>query len=359
MPPRIRANLAHIPTYVPGRNIPGAIKLASNEVPHGPLPSVLDAIAEASADINRYPDNGAAALVNRLARRFGVEPDQVAVGCGSVALCEHVLQVACDAGDDVVFGWRSFEVYPIFTEIVGARAITVPLTADHRLDVDGMLAAITPATRLIFACTPNNPTGTALHSAELNRLLDGVPEDVLVVIDEAYREFVDDPDVPDGIAVARDAWARGRDNVAVLRTFSKAYGLAGMRVGYCVAPQPVAEAVRKVYVPFSVNSIAQAAAMASLDAEDELMVRCRAIVAERGRVTEELRAMGYEVPDSQANFVWLPLGPRTKEFNEHCLDHKIVVRAFAVGEPGDGVRVTVSEPAENDTFLATARSFLG
>jgi histidinol-phosphate aminotransferase len=357
MRPRIRANLAHIPTYVPGRNIPGATKLASNEVAHGPLPSVLNAITEASAAINRYPDNGAAALVNRVAQRFGVEPDQVAVGCGSVALCEQVLQITCDAGDEVVFGWRSFELYPIFTEVVGARAITVPLTAEHRLDVDGMLAAITPNTRLIFVCTPNNPTGTAVRTAELNRLLEGAPEDALVVIDEAYREFVDDPDVPDGIAVARDAWARGQQNVAVLRTFSKAYGLAGMRVGYCVAPQPVAEALHKVYVPFSVNSIAQVAAIASLDAEDELMVRCRAIVAERGRVTAELRAMGYEVADSQANFVWLPLGPRTNEFNEHCLDHKIIVRPFVAGGPDDGVRVTVSDPTEDDAFLAAARSF--
>ncbi|HEX7658124.1 MAG TPA: aminotransferase class I/II-fold pyridoxal phosphate-dependent enzyme, partial [Pseudonocardiaceae bacterium] len=237
------------------------------------------------------------------------------------------------------------------------HARKVPLTSDYRLDVDGILAAITPTTRLIFACTPNNPTGTALRTAELAHLLDGVPDDVLVVLDEAYREFVDDPDVPDGITAAREAWSRGRRNVAVLRTFSKAYGLAGLRVGYCVAPEPIADALRKVYVPFAVNSIAQAAAIASLDAESELMTRCRSIIAERGRVTAELRAMGYEVPDSQANFVWLPLRERTTEFNEHCLDHKIVVRAFAAGADSDGVRVTVSEPAENDAFLAAARSF--
>ncbi|HWE88472.1 MAG TPA: histidinol-phosphate transaminase [Pseudonocardiaceae bacterium] len=357
MPPRIRADLAHIPSYVPGRNIPGAIKLASNEVALGPLPSVLDTIAEASATINRYPDNGATALVGRLARRFGVDTEQVAVGCGSVALCEQLLQATCDAGDEVVFGWRSFEVYPIFTQVVGARAVTVPLTADHRLDVDGLLAAITPATRLLFACTPNNPTGTALRSAELARLLDGVPEHVLVVIDEAYREFVSDPDVPDGIAVAKDAWARGQHNVAVLRTFSKAYGLAGLRVGYCVGSPALADALHKVYVPFGVNSLAQAAAIASLDAADELLARCAAVVAERDRVRDELLESGYDIPDTQANFVWLPLGPRTAEFNEHCFDHKIIVRAFVAGAPSDGVRVTIGEPAENDAFLAAARSF--
>ncbi len=160
-------------------------------------------------------------------------------------------------------------------------------------------------------CTPNNPTGTALPEGPLRSFLDAVPADVLVVIDEAYREFVDDPQVPDGVAVTKDAWARGRHNVAVLRTFSKAYGLAGLRVGYCIAPEPVAAALRKVFVPFSVNAIAQAAAIASLDAEDELLARCKQIVAERGRVHAELLAMGYDVPPSQANFVWLPLGDRT------------------------------------------------
>jgi histidinol-phosphate aminotransferase len=350
---RTRADLEQLPAYVPGRTIAGAIKLASNEVAAGPLPSVVAAIAAAGVDVNRYPDSGAAALVTRLATRFDVAEDQLSVGCGSVTLCQQLLQATCTPSDEVVFGWRSFEAYPILTQVVGARAVQVPLTSEYRLDTDAMLAAITPATRLVFACTPNNPTGTALHAAELRRFLDGVPDDVLVVIDEAYREFVDDPDVPDGIEVAKDAWARGHDNVAVLRTFSKAYGLAGLRVGYCVAPTLVTAAVRKTFVPFGVNVLAQVAAIASLDAEDELLVRCRQIVGERGRVRSELLAMGYEVPPSQANFVWLPLGERTMAFNEHSLDQKVIVRAFG----GDGVRVTIGEPAENDAFLAVARSF--
>jgi histidinol-phosphate aminotransferase len=205
----------------------------------------------------------------------------------------------------------------------------------------------------VFVCTPNNPTGTALTEPELREFIDAVPDDVLVVIDEAYREFVDDPDVPDGVDVTTAAWARGRHNVALLRTFSKAYGLAGLRVGYCAAPEPVAAALRKVFIPFSVNSIAQAAAIASLAAADELLARCKQIVAERGRVRAELTRLGYEVPPSQANFVWLPLGERTDAFNEHCMDHKVIVRAFA----GDGARVTIGEPAENDAFLAAAASF--
>jgi histidinol-phosphate aminotransferase len=350
---RIRADLDSLPAYVPGRTVPGAIKLASNEVAAGPLPSVVAAIAAAGADINRYPDSGAGALVARLAQRFGVAEDELSVGCGSVTLCQQLLQATCTHADEVVYGWRSFEAYPILTQVVGARSVRVPLTADHRLDTEAMLAAITPATRLVFACTPNNPTGTPLHDAELRSFLDRVPDDVLVVIDEAYREFVADADVPDGIAVAREAWGRGRHNVAVLRTFSKAYGLAGLRVGYCVAPADVTAAVRKTFVPFGVSSVAQVAAIASLDAEDELMVRCRQIVGERTRVRDELLALGYDVPVTQANFVWLPLGERTAEFNEHALERKVIVRAFA----GDGARVTIGEPHENDAFLAVARSF--
>lgn len=353
MAPRIRADLDSLPGYVPGRNIPGAIKLASNEVSAGPLPSVLAAIAGAGSVVNRYPDNAAVELVDRLANRFGVTSDQVAVGCGSVALCQQLVQVTCHDQDEVLFGWRSFEAYPIVTQVVGARPVTVPLTAEHRLDTDAMAAAMSPATRLVFACTPNNPTGTALRTAELRRIVDAAPPETLVVIDEAYRQFVTDPDVPDAIEFARQAWAEGRPNVAVLRTFSKAYGLAGLRVGFCVASEPVIAALRKIHVPFEVNTVAQVAAITSLDAEEELFARCRQVVAERTRVRDALLAAGYPVPDSQANFVWLPLGERTAAFNEHCLEHKVVVRAFV----GDGARVTIGEPVENDAFLAAARSF--
>jgi histidinol-phosphate aminotransferase len=204
---------------------------------------------------------------------------------------------------------------------------------------------------LVFVCNPNNPTGTAVRSDELVAFLDALPDGVLVALDEAYFEFVTDSTVPDGVALFRNDLSR--DNLAVLRTFSKAYGLAGLRVGYCVAPEPIITALRKVYVPFSVNSLAQVAALASLDVADELLARCQRIAAERDRVQAELIAMGYPVPDSQANFVWLPLGEHTVAFDEHCLDHKVVVRGF----PGAGVRVTVSDPTENEAFLAAASSF--
>jgi len=348
-----RADLDALPSYVPGRSIPGAIKLASNEVSLGPLPSVVKAIADAANGINRYPDSASVELTNRLAAKLGVPPGQLAIGCGSVTVCQQLIQATCTEADAVLFPWRSFEAYPILVQVAGAQQIKVPLTEGHALDLDAMAAAITPNTRLIFVCTPNNPTGTALRRAELERFIDAVPDDTVVVIDEAYREFVDDDDVPDAVELAKEYWARGRDNVVVTRTFSKAYGLAGLRVGYCVAPEPIAEAVRKVYVPFGVNALAQVAAMASLDAEPELLARCRDIVAERGRVRAALLELGYEVPETQANFVWLPLGERTMAFNDHCLSHKIVVRAFA----GDGARVTIGSPDENDAFLAAAEAF--
>ncbi|MQA13460.1 MAG: histidinol-phosphate transaminase [Pseudonocardiaceae bacterium] len=348
MTARTRAALEALPGYVPGRTVTGAIKLASNEVPAGPLPSVVAAIADAGAAVNRYPDTACTALVEALSARLDVPASRLAVGCGSVMLCQQLVQATCTEADEVIFAWRSFEAYPIVTQVSGAQQRTVALRADHVHDLDAMLAAITPDTRLVFVCNPNNPTGTAVRRAELERFLDAVPDGVLVALDEAYREFVSDSDVPDGVELALD-----RDNLAVLRTFSKAYGLAGLRVGYCVASEPVAEALRKVYVPFSVNSVAQAAALASLDAADEMLARCGDIAVERDRVRDALIDAGYEVPESHSNFVWLPLGDRTTAFCEHCLDHKVVVRGFA----GDGVRVTVGSPDENAVLLDAARTF--
>ncbi|GHF59561.1 histidinol-phosphate aminotransferase [Amycolatopsis bartoniae] len=348
MPVQPRADLVSLPDYVAGRTVPGAIKLSSNEVPDGPLPSVATAIAEATTNVNRYPDASVGKLAARLAAKVDLPVERIAVGCGSVSLCHQLMHAMCEPGEEVVYAWRSFETYPIASQIALATQVKVPLDAEHAHDLDAMADAVTPNTRVVLVCNPNNPTGTAKRRAELDRFLDRIPSSVLVVLDEAYREFVSDPEVPDGLD-----YVRARDNVAVLRTFSKAYGLAGLRVGYFVGPAEVAAAIRKVYVPFSVNSLAQIAAMASLDAEDELLARCETIVAERDRVRAELIEAGYDVPDSQANFVWLPLGDAALDFAEHTLTKKVVVRAFA----GDGVRVTISHPEENDLFLHAARSY--
>jgi histidinol-phosphate aminotransferase len=347
---RTRADLEQLPPYVAGRNVPGSVKLASNEVSEGPLPTAVAAINEAAGQVHRYPDMGVSALTDALAEHYDVAPERIAVGCGSVALCEQLVQATCTASDEVVFPWRSFEAYPIITQVVGAQQVRVPLTEVHALDLEAMLAAITPATRLMFVCTPNNPTGTLLRAAELTAFLDRVPSDVLVVLDEAYFEFVDDPEAPDGAEIAK-----ARENVVSMRTFSKAYGLAGLRVGYAIAPPKVAEALRKVTIPFSVNALAQTAAIASLHSPEELHRRCADVISERARVRAKLIELGYEVPETQSNFVWLPMGSRTPEFNEHCLANKVVVRAF--GE--EGARVTIGTPEENDRFLTAAESFRG
>jgi histidinol-phosphate aminotransferase len=345
----IRSDLDTLPAYVPGRTIPGAIKLASNEVSLPPSRAVLDAIAEAAAAGNRYPDLAVTTLTDRLADELGVAAERIAVGCGSVSLCQQLVQATCrEPSDEVVFAWRSFEAYPIVTQIGGATIVTVGLDDEFRHDLDAMAAAVTPRTRLVFVCSPNNPTGTVVTRAELERFLAAVGPDVVVAFDEAYREFVTDPDAADGLALIDR-----HPNLVVLRTFSKAYRLAGMRVGYAVGSAEVATALRKVCSPFSVSSIAQAAAIAALGDKDNLLAACAEVIEERVRVRDALLGAGYVVPPTQANFVWLALGGRTAEFAAHCLEHKVVVRPFQA----DGVRVTVSNRAENDALLAAARAF--
>jgi histidinol-phosphate aminotransferase len=347
----IRADLAGLPAYVPGRVVPGAIKLASNEVALPPPAAVLAAVAEAAAGGNRYPDLAVTGLTGRLAQVLGVDAERVATGCGSVSICQQLVQATClHPEDEVLFAWRSFEAYPIVTQIGGATARTVPLTADFRHDLDAMAAAVGPHTRLVLVCSPNNPTGTVVTRPELERFLAAVGPDVIVAFDEAYHEYVTDPDAADGLALL-DA----HPNLVVLRTFSKAYRLAALRVGYAIAAPEVASALRKVCAPFSVSSVAQAGAIAALEHADELLSACAQVVTERVRVRDALLAAGFTVPPTQANFVWLALGDRTADFAAHCLDHKVVVRPF---HP-DGVRVTVSTPAENDAFLTAATSFPG
>jgi histidinol-phosphate aminotransferase len=351
-----RADLDRLPAYVPGRNpadlarelgMAEAVKLASNEVPYGPLPGVAEAVAAAMTQSHRYPDMATVALRARLAERHGVAADRIATGCGSVALAEHVVRATCLPGDEMVYAWRSFEAYPIIAATAGATSVRVPNTPGHGHDLDALSGAVTERTRLVVVCNPNNPTGTAVRRADLDAFVDRVPENVLVVIDEAYREFVTDDEVPDAIDVYGD-----RPNVAVLRTLSKAWGLAGLRIGFLVASPEVAGAVRKVVTPFSTSVAAQAAALAALDQEAEVHRRCALVIAERDRVTEAVRELVPDVPESQSNFVWLPLGDGAAAFGAACERRGVIVRPF----PGDGVRVTIGTPAENDMFLAAAEA---
>ena len=350
---RLRQVLSRMPDYKPGKPAAApegvtAYKLSSNENPYGPLPSVLGAINDAAATINRYPDMAVVGLRERLGRALGVSSDCIATGTGSVAVLAQIVQAACDAGDEVVFAWRSFEAYPIVTQLAGAEPVMVGLDEQARHRLDAMAAAITDRTRVVLLCTPNNPTGPCVHEDELRQFLDKVPTDVIVVIDEAYVEFVRDPDAVRGLEFWRD-----RANVVVLRTFSKAYGLAGLRVGYAVAHPEVAAAIRKTATPFGVNSIAQVAAVASLDAFDELKERVEAIVDERDRVVQGLTDQGWKLPRTDANFVWFPLGSDSSAFTAACEEAGLMVRQY--GE--DGVRVTIGETEANTRLLEVAEEF--
>ncbi|MEV4240635.1 histidinol-phosphate transaminase [Nocardia sp. NPDC049737] len=348
MTAHIRPDLDSIPAYVPGRNHPGAVKLASNETTFGPLPSAAKAIAEAAELANRYPDNQVTELRAALADFLGVSSANVAVGCGSVALCQELVQITCDAPtDEVLFAWRSFEAYPIVTQVGNATSVRVPLTPEHVHDLDAMVAAVTERTKLIFVCNPNNPTGTAVGEAELVRFLDAVPRHVLIVLDEAYFEYMrlTPEQRPNGVELGRN-----RPNVVVLRTFSKAYGLAGLRAGYAVSDPAVITALMKVHIPFSVNRVVQAAAIASLEARHELLDRTDGLVVERDRIRDALLAAGYEVPPSESNFLWLPLGERSAEYGEVSAEAGVLLRPYGT----DGVRVTAGEPHENEQFLRFA-----
>ena len=351
--PRVRRAVADIPSYVPGRPPrprPGVAtyKLSSNENANPPLPGVVEAAVEATRQMNRYPDMGCTALYDALGRSLGVPPSRLAAGTGSVAVLYHLLQAYCEAGDEVVYAWRSFEAYPIAVSVTGATSVRVPLDAEARHDLYAMAAAVTDRTKVVIVCSPNNPTGPAIRRAELELFLDKVPPRVLVVLDEAYWEFVRSEDPFDGVEIVTR-----RPNVVAMRTFAKAYGLAGFRVGYVVASEEIAAAVRACALPFGVSSVAQAAAVASLDRRAELLERVDGIVAERERVVGALREQGWSVPDAQGNFVWLPLGDRSTAFASAAEERGIMVRPFA----GDGVRVTIGETEANGVLLEVAAAF--
>ena len=348
----LRAAVSALPAYVPGaratRGGAPVAKLSSNESPFDPHPAVLAAAQQAVGKVNRYPDIYAGELVEAVAALHGLGPSSVVAGNGSVAVLAHVLEAVCEPGDEVVFAWRSFEAYPIITAVAGARPVRVPLTEEGRHDLPAMAAAVTTRTRAVLLCSPNNPTGPALRDAELREFLAAVRDDVLVVLDEAYAEFVRDPGAADGRGLL-ETWP----NLVVLRTFSKAYGLAGLRVGYALAATRLAAGIRAVSTPFGVNAVAQAAAVAALGVRRELLGRVSELVAERTRVTDVLAGLGHRVPDPQGNFVWLGLAQRSAAFAEHARAAGVLVRPV----PGEGVRVTVGERGENDAFLSAVRDW--
>lgn len=336
----VRADISEIPSYIPGKRLADALKLSSNEVTHPPLPAAVAAMAEAATTANRYPDMGATDLIHAIAKHLKLRPEQVAVGCGSSALCQQLVQITCTTGDEVVFPWRSFEAYPIFARVAGATPRPVPLTADHRVDLPALAAAITPATRLVFVCNPNNPTGTTITKQEFEEFMAVVPPTTLVALDEAYFEFVRTQDTPMGTEVVVK-----HENVVALRTFSKAYGLAGVRVGYAFGNPAIIAALNKVAIPFGVSAVAQAGAIASLAGAAQLLERTNETVSERDRVA---RAIGA-IP-SEANFVWIPT-ETAATLAQQLANQGVIVRAFP-----EGVRITVTDHAEANRFLAAWNS---
>jgi len=340
-----------MPSYRPGKGaaqaeaehgITGAIKLASNETPWPPVESVVAAVREAAGGINRYADHRAGELRGRLAEWLGVGADMVTVGPGSAGLLQQLCLSFVDPGDEVVFPWRSFEVYPVYTQLMGGRSVKVPLDG-WSIDLDAVASAVGPSTKIVFLATPNNPTGTALTTAAMAEFLGRVPSDVVVAVDEAYREF-NDPSLGDPVTDLVSEFP----NVIVLRTFSKAHGLAGLRLGYGVAQARLIEQVDKTMAPFAVNALAQAAGVAAIEAEPEIRARIDLLLAERVRLVADLRADGHQLPEPHGNFVWLPFVDRTDQIHLGLERRGVVTRPFT----GEGIRVTIGTPDENDRFRA-------
>lgn len=349
--------LARMPGYqagVPTGHTPEAIaatgiaQLASNESPRPPHPSVVEAIAAAAAAMNRYPDPDATLLRRRLAERYETEPGRVAVGNGSCEILLAAAEALCEPGAEILYAWPAFSMYPYLAALTGAREVRVPLAEGDVHDLEAMAAEVTAATQLLLVCNPNNPTSTHIPAAEIAAFCERIPPHVTVILDEAYVEFQTDDD-PDA---SLDLLAEF-PNLVVLRTFSKCYGLAGLRVGYAIGSAGFRAAVDAVRQPFSVNALAQAAGAEAILHQDDVRSRVEATVAERLRVEEALREMGLWTADTQANFSWIDLGGAEESAVVAGLaERRVAVRpGTPLGDPGH-IRVSYGTAAENDRFLA-------
>jgi histidinol-phosphate aminotransferase len=349
-PVRLRPEIVALPAYRQGKPAsPTAFKLSSNENPFAPLPAVLAAL-DAERDINRYPDATALALREKLAEKYALSPHEVHIGAGSVALLAQLLLAAAGPGDEVVYSWRSFEAYPSLVTVTGATSVQVPNRADGGHDLPAMAAAIGAVTRAVIVCSPNNPTGSIVTADEFAAFMSAVPADLLVILDEAYTEFVTDDAAVDGAPLL------GRyPNLVVLRTFSKAYGLAGLRVGYALGPLAILDAARSTAIPLSVTGPGAAAAIASLDHEAELLDRVRQIAERRDRLWTRLVDQGWQIPRPQGNFIWLPTGRETTDVATRLAEAGLVVRPF---QP-DGIRLSIGEEEAVQKLLRISEEIVG
>lgn len=342
---RLRPEIERLAAYDAGpQDAPGAFQLAGNENPFEPLPSVLAAVR--NAQFSRYPDAHSTALRGALASRFNVRSEEVHVSAGSVSIIYELVRALAGPGDEVMMSWRSFEAYPKAVALAGAISVEVPNTRHGAHNLNAMSKAVTDLTRVILVCSPNNPTGNTISHSALVRFLGSIPANIVVALDEAYIEYVRDVDTVRSIELLRRF-----PNLVVLRTFSKAYGLAGLRVGYAVGNEKILAGLRTASIPFAASSIAQAAAVVSLAAEKAMTERVEAIVALRTQVVGALRRQGWSIPSAQGNFVWLSTGSFTKAAAEEFRANGMLVREF----PDDGVRITIAEKESVLPLLTTAQ----
>lgn len=352
----IKPHIRDLEPYQPGKpveelerelGIDGAIKLASNESPIGPSAKALDAVRAALDEIHRYPDGASFALREKLSALLDVDGEQLVFGCGGDEILELLAKVLLGPGDEAVFAWPSFAMYPVVVQGMGARSVMVPLDADKVHDLRAIAAAINDRTRLVFICNPNNPTGTSVGATEFDAFMESLPENVVVAIDEAYREFVRRGDFPDSLG-----WVRRRPGTLVLRTFSKIFGLAGMRIGYGVADPELASYLQRARHPFNVNRLAEVAALAGLD-DVEHAERVRRVNAEGIEyLTRELTALGIEVWPSDANFMLACAGPDTCQ---QLLAEGVIVRPLAGFGMPEHIRISVGLPDENERLVKTLK----
>jgi histidinol-phosphate aminotransferase len=354
----VRPALAELRPYEPGKpveevqrelGLERVVKLASNEGPFGPVPAALEALERSARELNRYPDGGAYRLRAALAERHDVPFEEVAIGSGADGVIDTLSQALLDPGDEVVLGWPSFPSYVIDATKAGANPVRLPLR-ELTYDLEALLGAVTARTKIVYVCHPNNPTGTTNSRAELDAYFDRVPEQVLTVLDQAYFEYIDDPDYPDGIA---EYFKAGR-RVLVLRTFSKIFGLAGLRVGYGIGPADLVSALGKTRRAFDITTPAQEAALASLDAADEVELRRRLNADGRVELERVLRAHGLEpAGPAVANFLYAGVGEDAQPFFQALLREGVIVRPLAGFGAPDAIRVTVGTP-DDHAFLDEA-----
>lgn len=356
MPIKINETIAAIPVYPQASTYSFGgplVKMSSNESPFAPHPAVAEAITAAGRNVNRYPDPSGSAFREKLAETYDMAAEQIVLGNGSCEILLAGAQVLLEPGAELIYAWPSFSMYPHLAAMTGATAVEVPLTSDHRHDLDAMLAAITPKTKMILVCNPNNPTGTFVDFDAINSFVSEVPSDVCIVIDEAYIEFVEDVDRDGLLPLVIE-----HDNVVITRTFAKIYGLAGLRVGYGFAPLAFKQAIDLVRQPFSVNLVAQAAATEALNHPDDVVERVGATLAERQWVETELREAGFATAETQTNFSWIDLGELDEDVVVDGLAKEgIIVRAGkALGAPGF-IRASYCEHDEHVRFIAAMRGF--